>query len=318
MGKYALVYHQGKKIYLGLYGTPESKAAYARLVAELQADPTAIPLSNRKRKVTVSELAVEFLDHAKVHCDTTTYDFYRIIVFDFLNKLYGDNFPVDDFKPRCLKLMRDAMIQSGRFCRRTVNRHTFRTISIFAWGVENDLVPEEIWRTLKVVNSLKKGYPGTFDHPEREAVPFEVVEATLPFMPPTVAAMVQLQYMTGMRPSEVFNMRVGDIDRTHEKGGLWHYVPQSHKTEQHIGKKPIPLGKAEQDLIEPYLTDKASDAAVFSPRTAIKERAAAAQANRKTKLTPSQQERGAKNAGKKTSRVREFYDRISYRNAVKY
>jgi hypothetical protein len=54
MGKYALVYHQGRKIYLGLYGSPESKAAYSRLLAELQADPTAIPLSIEKRKVTVS------------------------------------------------------------------------------------------------------------------------------------------------------------------------------------------------------------------------------------------------------------------------
>ena len=101
MGKYALVYHQGRKIYLGLYGSPESRAAYARLVAELQKNPTAIPLPNGEREVTVSELAVGFLDHAKTHCDTTTYDFYRIIVFDFLEKLYGDNYPVDDFKPRC-------------------------------------------------------------------------------------------------------------------------------------------------------------------------------------------------------------------------
>lgn len=50
MGKYALVYHQGRKIYLGLYGTPESKAAYARLVAELQKNPTAIPLPNGERE----------------------------------------------------------------------------------------------------------------------------------------------------------------------------------------------------------------------------------------------------------------------------
>jgi hypothetical protein len=144
MGKYALVYHQGRKIYLGLYGSPESKAAYARLLAELQADPTAIPLSNGEKKVTISELAAEFLDHAKAHCDSTTYDFYRVIVFDFLNKLYGNNFPVDEFKPSCLKLVRESMIQSGRFCRKTVNRYTFRIISIFAWGVENDCVPETI------------------------------------------------------------------------------------------------------------------------------------------------------------------------------
>jgi integrase len=315
MGKYALVYLHGRKIYLGLYGSPESHATYARLLAELQKNPTVIPLSDEKREVTVSELTVEFLDHAKTHYDTTTYDFYRIIVFDFLNKLYGDNFPVDDFKPSCLKLVRDAMVNTGRFCRRTVNRHTFRIISIFAWGVENDLVPETIWNALKVVKSLKKGYPGTFDHPEREAVPKNVVEATLKYMPPTIAAMVQLQYMTGMRPSEVFNMRVGDIDQS-RSNGLWYYSPK-HKTEQHIGEKPIPLGKAEQELIESYLMGKAPDAAVFSPRTAQEERNTDRRANRKTRRTPSHKTSDEGRATK-SCRYAEFYNRISYRQAVEY
>jgi len=77
--------------------------------------------------------------------------------------------------------------------------------------------------------------------------------------------MVQIQWLTGMRPSEVFNMRVSDIDRS-RKNGLWYYVPGSHKTEEHIGKKPIPLGKPEQKLIAPYLIGKKPESAVFSPR----------------------------------------------------
>ena len=317
-GKYACVYIGGERIYLGLYGSPESKAKYTRLLAEMEANPVAVPLSDEKKQVTISELAAGFLVQAKASLNSTDYDHYRIIVLDFLEKLYGDRFPVDDFKPKCLKLVREEMVKSRRFCRNTVNRYTFRIISIFAWGVEMDLVPEKIWRTLKVVKSLKKGYPGTFDHPEREAVPYEIVAATLPFMPQTVAAMVQLQWLTGMRPSEVFNMRVGDIDRSRESESLWYYTPRHHKTEETIGKKPIPLGKAEQALIEPYLIGKKSADSVFSPRTAMKERAAEARANRKTKRTPSQRERDAKRAEKNESRVGEFYDRISFRNAVKY
>jgi hypothetical protein len=71
-----------------------------------------------------------------------------------------------------------------------------------------------------------------------------------------------------MRPSEVLVMRVGDIDRSRENEGLWYYTPQAHKTEQYIGKKPIPLGKAGQDLIAPYLVGKKPTEAVSSPRTA--------------------------------------------------
>ena len=78
------------------------------------------------------------------------------------------------------------------------------------------------------------------------------------------------------------------------------------------------VGKPEQKLIAPYLEGKKPEAAVFSPRTAMKERAAEARSNRKTKLTPAQRERDAKRALSRASRVGEFYDRSSYRKAVIY
>ncbi len=39
LNKYAVVYYHGKPHYLGLYGSAESKIAYSRFVAELQANP---------------------------------------------------------------------------------------------------------------------------------------------------------------------------------------------------------------------------------------------------------------------------------------
>jgi integrase len=209
------------------------------------------------------------------------------------------------------------MIKSSRFCRNIINKYTRQVVSIFAWGVENDSVSAPTWQALKSVRALPKGYPGTFDHSEREAVPKEVIEATLPFLAPVVAALVQVQYLTGMRPSEACNMRVGNINRS-QKNGLWYYTPESHKTEQHIGKKSIPLSEPVQRLIAPYLIGKRSEDSVFSPRTAMKERAAEARSNRKSKLTPSQRERDAKRAEKKLCHVGEFYNKDSYRRAVNY
>jgi hypothetical protein len=177
MGKYALVYHQGRKIYLGLYGSPESKAAYTRLLAEIQANPIGVPLSNGEKRVTISELAAAFLENAKTSVNATDYDHYRTALF-FLLKLYGDNFPADDFKPRCLKLVREEMVKSRRFCRNTVNKYARFIVTIFAFGVENELVLETTWRALKVVKSLPKGHEGTFDHEERESVPDEDDEQT--------------------------------------------------------------------------------------------------------------------------------------------
>ena len=248
MGTSALIYHQGRKIYLGRYGSPESKIAYARLVAEIQTNPIAVPLPNEDKRATITELTVGFLDHAKTKVNSTDYTHYRTVILDFLDKLYGDKFPVDDFKPRCLKLVREEMVKTRRFCRNSINKYTRFIVAIFAWGVENDLVLETTHRALKVVRSLPKGHEGTFDHEERDPVPDDVVIRTLPFMPPTLRAMVTLQRILGMRPSEIIKMRVGDIDRS-RNNGLWYYVPGSYKTERYVGKIIFPMGEPEQKLV---------------------------------------------------------------------
>ena len=316
MGKYAVVYAYGRPNYLGLYGSEKSKVAYARFIAELQANPIASP-PDVERHITVRELIVAFLEHAKANADPVGYIHYRIIVLDFLIKLYGDDTLADNFKPSCLALVRTEMIQSRRFCRRTINDYTFRIISIFAWGVKHDLVQESTWSALKVVKSLRKNEEGTFDNEERQPVPDDVVKQTLPFMPPTLRAMVQLQRILGMRPSEIFKMRVGDIDTT-RNNGLWYYVPGSYKTSRFVGKIVFPLGKPEQDLIAPYLQGKNADNAVFSPRQAMAERNAERRKNRKTKISPSQAARDIQRTENPKTRVGEFYNRDSYRNAIKH
>jgi integrase len=315
MGKYAVIYVNGKRIYLGLHGSSESHAAYARFIAERRINPT-FQLAKDEQDIVISELAAAFLDKEKATADQRDYSHSRVVIMDFLLKLYGDNTPVDEFKPSSLKLVRDEMIQSRRFCRRMVNRYTRLIVSIFEWGVENELVQETTWRTLKTVKHLPEDHPGTFDNPERQPVPADVIRRTLPFMPPTLRAMVQVQYLTGSRPSEILNMRVGDIDQNW-KDGLWLYTPKSHKTEKHIGKKPIPLGEPEQALIAPYLVGKKPESAVFSPRTAQDERNAERKAMRKTKTTPSQEARDKERAAK-PSRYGESYSPFAYRQTIEY
>ena len=311
----AVVYYQRKTHYLGRYDSPESKIKYYRFLAETQANPVSF-LPRGENYVTIRELAAAFLDYAKANTDSASYSLYRVIILDFLDKLYGDGIHVDSFKPSCLKLVREEMVQSRRFCRKIVNRCTKNIIAIFAWGVENDLVQETTWRALKTVKALQEGYPGTFDNEEREPVADDVIQRTLPFMPPTLRAMVQLQRILGMRPNEIFKMRAGDIDAT-KKNGLWYYVPGSYKTSRFVGKIVFPLGIPEQGLIAPYLKDKTAENAVFSPRTAMQERNAERRANRKTKITPSQAARDKVRAAK-PSRYSEFYNRDSYRQAIKH
>ena len=233
----------------------------------------------------------------------------------YLAEVYGE-LAVNEFSPKKLKVVRSQMVKAGTLCRNTINKYTKYVKRIFSWGVEEEFVNANVAHGLRVVKALREGEEGTFDHPEREDVPEWVIDATLPFMPRTVAAIVQVQWLTGMRPTEVLSMTVGSIDRN-RGNGLWYYSPK-HKTEEHIGKKPIPLGKPEQELIAPYLIGKKTADSVFSPKTAQRERAAEARSNRKSKLTPSQRERDARRAEQNASKVGAFYDHSGYRRAVLY
>ena len=312
----AFSWHNGQRIYHGVWGTPEADTAYKRFLAALLENP-AIPLrNNRTDDVLVSELADAFLVDNESRIGKTDFPNYKYAI-GYLAELYGE-LAVNEFSPKKLKVCRDQMVKAGTLCRKTINRYVGYIRRIFAWGVEEEVIPANVSHALKAVKDLRKGEEGTFDHPEREDIPDDVIRKTLPFLPPTVAAIVQVQRLTGCRPSEILTMRVGDIDRSRESEGLWHYTPQSHKTEEYIGKKPIPLGKPEQDLIAPYLIGKKPAEAVFSPRTAMKERAAEARENRKSKLTPSQRERDRQRAEHSADNRGEFYNRISYRNAIKY
>jgi integrase len=247
--------------------------------------------------------------------DKTDIKHFNTLV-SFLVDIYGE-LGANEFSPKKLKVVRAQMIKSGTLCRSMINRYVGRIRRIFTWGVGEEVVLSNVADALEAVKDLRKGEEGTRDNPPREPVPEWVIAATLPFLPPVVAAMVVVQWLTGMRPSEVFSMRVGDIDRSRDNG-LWYYSPK-HKTEEHIGEKSMPLGEPEQELLAPYLPGKKLTDAVFSPRTAMQEWYIERRANRKSKVSPSQQERDKHRAENPPDRqVGEFYDRDSYRRAVKY
>jgi len=95
-GKYAAVYPHGKKFRIGLHGSPESQIAYARFIAESKANP-AFHIHTGKADTTVREVAAAFLDHAERTLGPPNYAHYRIVIVDFLLKLYGDT-AAKDFK----------------------------------------------------------------------------------------------------------------------------------------------------------------------------------------------------------------------------
>jgi len=185
--QYAAVYLHGKTIYLGAYGSSESKVAYAKLVADFKTD-TSLYVPEDKECVTIKQLMFSFLDHVEGTITSQSFGHNRSAIREVL-KLYGDDMQVGDFKPSCLKFYRNELINSKRLCRNMINDRVRRVVAMFTWGVEEELVKPDTEAALKAVKSLRAGYPGTYDNPEREDVPDDVIIRTLPFMTPTVRAM---------------------------------------------------------------------------------------------------------------------------------
>jgi len=226
-------WYNGKRIYHGVWGSPEAEKNYKRFIARLLENPDLPLLDDKTGEVLVSELAAGFMNYIEPQQDRTEILHFKRAI-GFLVEFYGE-LAVNEFSPKKLKVCRNQMVKAGTMCRLQINKQCGRIIRIFAWGVEEELVRPAIVAALREVKNLQCGEQGTHDNPPRQEVPDEVVKRTLPFLSPTVAAMVKLQRITGMRPSEIYRMTAGDIDKSKEQDGLWHYVLKIHKTEKRVG-----------------------------------------------------------------------------------
>jgi len=129
--------------------------------------------------------------------------------------------------------------------------------------------------------SVENTPPSSLPYRKIESVSEEIVEKTLPYLSPVVAAMVQVQRLSGMRPQDVRNCRACDFDRS---GDVWKYTPYTHKTE-HLGKnRIIAVGPKAQAILTPYLEAKAEtpEAFLFSPKDAVQLQKVEKRKNRKS------------------------------------
>jgi integrase len=157
-----------------------------------------------------------------------------------VRELYGDT-PAREFGPLALKAVRRAMVERG-WCRTFINRQVNRVKKMFAWAAGEELVPPAVYQALRTVDGLRKDRTVAREKPPVGPVADEVVERTLPLLSPTVAAMVRLQRLTGMRPQEVVLMRAVDIDRA--EPACWVYRPARHKGSHHGRERLVFLARA--------------------------------------------------------------------------
>jgi integrase len=311
---------QRRDVLLGDYGSPASLAEYQRVIAEWQSG-SRLPAAGQATHLSVSELLTAFLEHAEKHYrkpDGTPTN--EIVEYEYtlrpLVELYGLT-PAAGFGPLALKTVRQRMIEAN-WCRTVINHRVNRIRHVFKWAVENELVPPSVYHGLQAVAGLQRGRSKARESKPVKPVPEAVVKETLPFLSRQVAAMVQLQLLTGMRPGEVTVMRGIDLDTSKS---VWLYTPGSdqgelgdHKTAHHGYKRVVALGPKAQLVLRPWLRTNLTEY-LFSPREAEEARHAERRQNRQTPMTPSQARRQRKKRPKKQPAER--YEVSAYAHAIR-
>lgn len=249
-----------KSIYLGDYGSDDSREAYARIVADFLAGrPITLPSPAGRSgepvappTITVGELAAKYEDHAKVYyvkggkVTSETHIIHRAM--EFLTAHHSD-LRAEEFKLRDLKAVRSAMVDA-KLARTTINKYCDRICRAYVWAAAEEWVPPMVAQSLALLPSLQAGRTKAPESPPIEPVDRAVVDLTIPHLPGPVADMVRLQLQAGLRPSEVCTIRPADVDRS---GDVWVYTVQDNKCEHHGKVRRAYLGPEAQKVLAPYL-----------------------------------------------------------------
>lgn len=226
-----------------------------------------------------------------------------------LRKLYGET-AAAEFGPLGLRALRDRMIHDG-LSRSYINGQLHRIRLAFKWAVGRELIPVETYQRLATVEGLRKGRSEAREPEPIRPVDDATIEATLPFLSPTLADVVKVQALTGMRPGEVLLMRPRDIDRVSD---VWIYTPASHKTAHHGHRRHVPIGPRCQVILSKYLL-RASDAYLFSPAEVVEKQRQERHSRRKIPHFSGNRP-GTNRKRNPRRKAGEFYARMSYYRAI--
>lgn len=310
-----------RDVLLGKYNSAASRAEYVRVLAEWEANERRLPGSgNAVDGMSVNELILAYWSHVETyyrHADgspTSEVDAIRLALRR-LKALYGHT-PAASFHTLALEALRRSMIDEG-LCRNRINKDIARVKRLFKWAGARQLIPADVFLRLQTVEGLRAGRSDARETEPVKPVPEEWVRATLPFLRPQIAAMVELQWLTGMRPGEVTIMRSLDLDTT---GPVWLYRPGSdqgthgrHKNAHRSQSRVILIGSKRQEVLRPWLRLNLTEY-LFQPREARAQFDAERRSNRKSKMTPSQAARRRKRRPQR--QPGDHYPVSSYDNAV--
>jgi integrase len=269
----AVVTINGRDCYLGLYDTADSQRKYDLLIAEWlskgakASTPAAMSVVDTQIEtieLTVNAVMLRFMEYAATYYskEGRELDQFKLSLRP-LREVCGPML-ANAFGPKALKTVQRRMVELG-WCRRVVNRRVTRIRTMMKWAESEELLPFGTTHALATVRGLRRGEMGVKESKPIKPAQLVEVQAVVPHCSPTIAAMLLVQFLAGMRSCEVRLMRTTDIDRTNPK--CWLYRPSKHKNDWRESgqERVIPLGPECQKHLMPFLSPSQPAAFVFQP-----------------------------------------------------
>lgn len=278
----AFVRYQGKKHYFGHWGSQKSFEAFARWLREQGGQTAPEPVEQGN---SISDCVGLYLDHAVAYYgESQEYRNLRRATVLMLKPL-DPAMLASDYGPRHLKDLQRRLAAEKispkrkrkpqadatpddppppaklRYARTTINQICERIRRCFRWCVSEELIPASVLTALETVPGLPKGRQLARESTPVTAVSWSVVAATMPHMSPTIAAMVQVQALCGMRPQDVCQMTTGTIEM---RSDIWLYRPAQHKNTHRDQALVKGIPAPAQAILRPLLRHNLSEP-LFSP-----------------------------------------------------
>ncbi len=297
---------------LGPYGSPESKEAYGRLIAEFNASAKSMSFGKNPNLLKMDDVLLSFVRHSKVYYQGSDEHYQYVLTARPIAELYG-SILASEIGPPEFKAIREWWLSDKSRSRQYVNKQMKRTLRIIRWAVGEGMIQPTTVTALECIDPLKKGRCNARESKRIQPVESETVKATLPHLTQVVADMVRFQQLTGCRPGELCKIKPKMVDQSKE---VWTITLSEHKTAYRGKLRTIYVGPQAIAILKPYLL-RAADAFCFSPIESEKQRRQAIHEARKTPMNSGNRP-GSNNARRPRKEPGNHYTAQSYGRSISY
>lgn len=174
---------------------------------------------------------------------------------------------VTQFTMKELRYIRDQMMKPTKrnrlLCRNTINR-LMREIALFwRWCASMEFVEIDMYHKCQSLQPLRRGHCDVPESEPVQPVELEHVRAVQANTNDSVAALIELQLLTGARPGELVGLKADDINKDVDP---WEVRLARHKNAHRGKSRVLYLGPQAQAVLKPFFLKRKPGEYLFSPK----------------------------------------------------